>query len=258
MPALHFQKVGQGPTLVLSHALGCDLGMWDEVVQRLQARYTVIRYDHRGHGSSPCHAETFAIEDMADDAAELIGQVADQPVHFVGLSMGGMVAQALAVRHPHLVRSMVIANSASHYDDAARSLWQARVQSVRQHGMEAIADGALQRWFTPSFLNDPLLGHQRTQAMRRTLVRTPSAFYAASCEAVAGIDFRQSNRHVRQPTLVVAGSEDLATPPMLSEVMANAIPESRLSVLNTAHLSAVEQPDAFAELVLQFLPTVQH
>jgi 3-oxoadipate enol-lactonase len=258
MTTLHFQQNGQGPVVMLSHALGCDLGMWDEVAQRLQPNFTVVRYDQRGHGQSPCPTDAFTVYDMADDAAALIRELGGQPVHFVGLSMGGMVAQALAVRHPELVRSVVIANSASHYDDDARLLWQTRVQTVRSHGMAAIVDGALQRWLTPAFRSDPVQGFERTQVLRRTLVHTSAAFYAASCEAVAGIDFRESNHRITCPALVIGGLLDEATPPVLSDQIAQAIPAANSALLNAAHLSAIEQPDAFTSLVVQFFKTVTH
>ena len=154
MSKLHVVQQGQGPALVLSHALGCDLQMWDGVAQALQDRFTVVRYDHRGHGRSPAIGEAFDMNDLADDAAGVIEALDQGPVHFVGLSMGGMTAQALAARHPALVRSITIANSASYYDEAARAGWQARIATVRAQGVAAIADGAMQRWFTPAFHED--------------------------------------------------------------------------------------------------------
>ena len=108
MSKLHVVQQGQGPALVLSHALGCDLQMWDGVAQALEDRFTVVRYDHRGHGRSPAIGEAFDMNDLADDAAGVIDALGQGPVHFVGLSMGGMTAQALAVRHPALVRSITL------------------------------------------------------------------------------------------------------------------------------------------------------
>jgi 3-oxoadipate enol-lactonase len=255
MSQLHFVKQGQGPVVVLSHALGCELGMWDGVVAAaLQGSYTVLRYDHRGHGQSPAPAGPWDMNALADDAAQLIAAHAEGPVHFVGLSMGGMVAQALAARHPQRVRSLVIANSAAWYDDAARAIWQARVTTVHAQGIAAIAEGAMQRWFTPEFRADVLHGGAaRVTALRARLEATDPRAYAASCEAVSAIDFRESNRHLACPTLVIAGARDEATPPAMSEAIAQAIPGARLRSLDAAHLSAVEQPEAFASLVREFL-----
>ncbi|HEX2011751.1 MAG TPA: alpha/beta fold hydrolase [Roseateles sp.] len=252
--SLNFIKQGQGPVVVLSHALGCDLSMWDGVAAALQDRYTVLRYDHRGHGSSPAGDGAYGIDALADDAAALIqAQAGGQPVHFAGLSMGGMTAQALGARHPGLLRSLVIANSASHYDAAARTLWQARIDTVLAQGLAAIAEGALQRWFTPEFRADQANGGAaRVARLRAVLEATPAAPYADACAAVAHIDLAAGNARITCPALVIAGTRDEATPPAMSEAIAAQIPGARLATLEAAHLSAVEQPAAFAALLAQF------
>lgn len=239
--------------VVLSHALGCDLSMWDGVTAHLKQHFTVLRYDHRGHGQSAAPDGPYSMAVLADDAAALIAEQAQGPVHFVGLSMGGMTAQALGARHPQCVRSITVANAAMQYDEAARVLWQTRVQTVLTQGMAAIADGAMQRWFTPAFRADVQGGSAaRVAAQRERLGRTAAAPYAASCLAVADIDFRESNRLITCPALVIAGSLDEATPPAMSQAIAASIPGAQFQTLAAAHLSAVEQPEAFARLLLAF------
>jgi 3-oxoadipate enol-lactonase len=255
--ALNLSIEGQGPYLLLSHALGCDLSMWDGVAERLRSKYTVVRYDHRGHGRSPTPAEPWTIEMMADDTAALIEAHCDGPVHFAGLSMGGMTAQALASRRPDLVRSIAIANSASAYDPAAQAMWAARIEAVRLNGVAAIAEGAMQRWFTPAFRADQAHGGaQRVAVLREGLERMSGAAYAAACAAVAAIDFRASNARIACPTLVVAGTLDEATPVSASQQIVKQIPGSRLRTLEAAHLSAVEQPAQFAQLLDEFLSSL--
>jgi 3-oxoadipate enol-lactonase len=252
-PHLHWISDGQGPVVVLSHALGCDLTMWDGVTAVLKNRYTVLRHDHRGHGQSEAVAGPYTLDLLADDVAGLIGAQGDGPVHFVGLSMGGMTAQALAVRHPLLLKSITIANAAMFYDDAARAMWLARVRTVETQGIAAISDGAMQRWFTPEFRADEVGGgmHQ-VAALRRVLEATDAAAYAASCEAVSRIDFRTSNSAVQCPALVIAGTRDEATPVAMSEAICASIKGAQLLTLPAAHLSAVEQPEAFAGLLERF------
>lgn len=254
MPALNFVQQGQGPLVVLSHALGCDLTMWDGVAAALQGRYTVLRYDHRGHGRSPATAGACTMDDLADDAAELVRvHAGGAAVHFVGLSMGGMTGQNLAARYPQLVRSLVVANSASHYDDAARAMWQARIDTVLAQGVAPIAEGAMQRWFTPEFRADQAHGGAaRVAALRAVLEATAAAPYAVACDAVARIELDAGNARIACPTLVIAGSRDEATPPAMSQRIAQAIPNASLRSLDAAHLSAVEQPQAFADLLVDF------
>lgn len=253
MTQLHTVKQGQGPLVVLSHALGCDLTMWDGVAAALQDRYTVLRYDQRGHGQTPATEGAYSMDDLADDAAELIRAQGAGPVHFVGLSMGGMTAQALAARHPELVRSIVIANSAASYNEAARAMWQTRIDTVRANGVPPIADGALQRWFTPEFRADQVNGGaERVAKLRAVLEATQALPYAAACAAVAAIALDEGNARITCPTLVIAGSRDEATPPAMSQAIADRIPGAQLASLDAAHLSAVEQPEAFAQRLEDF------
>jgi 3-oxoadipate enol-lactonase len=249
---LNFVKEGRGPDMVLSHALGCDLRMWDAVAAQLAPSYTVLRYDHRGHGQSEIVPGPYSIEAMADDAAALIEKQASSAVHFIGLSMGGMVAQQLAVRHPQLVTSIVVANSSSSYDEAARVIWKARIETVRSQGMEAIADGVMQRWFTPEFREDPE-GAKRVAAMRAVLLATDAKAYVDSCEAVSRIEFYATNPRIACPALVIAGTRDESTPPAMAEAIRNSISGAQLVTLPTAHLSAVERPTEFASLVVEFI-----
>ena len=258
---LHCIREGEGPVIVLSHALGCDVSMWDALAALLAKRYTVLRYDARGHGQSGVPPGPYTMDMLADDAARLITEEVGGPVHFVGLSMGGMTAQALAARHPALVRSITVANSAMFYEEAARAIWLARMATVRAQGMEVIADGALQRWFTPEFRADIGVGGltggaDRVALLRERLVANDPHAYAFSCEAVALIDFRTSNPSVACPALVIGGTRDDATPVAMSQAIADSIPGAQLATLDAAHLSAVEQPVAFAQLLTDFLESL--
>jgi 3-oxoadipate enol-lactonase len=178
-------------------------------------------------------------------------------VHFAGLSMGGMTAQALASRRPDLVRSIAIANSASAYDAAAQAMWAARIETVRLKGVAAIAEGAMQRWFTPAFRADQAQGGaQRVALLRQGLERMSGSAYAAACEAVAAIDFRDRNARIACPTLVIAGTLDEATPVSASQEIVDQIPAARMSTIEAAHLSAVERPAEFAQLLDAFLSSI--
>lgn len=261
--SLHCIREGEGPVVVLAHALGCDISMWDGVAALLAKRYTVLRYDARGHGQSGVPPGPYTLDMLADDAARLIAEEVPggSPVHFVGLSMGGMTAQALAARHPALVASITIANSAMWYDDDAKKVWLQRRATVLASGVEAIADAAMQRWFTPEFRADIGVGGlaggiDRVAALRARLVANDRHVYGFCCEAVAMIDFRASNPTLAVPALVIGGTRDNATPVALSRAIADSIPGAELVTLDAAHLSAVEQPLAFTQLLEDFFESL--
>ncbi|RJG11609.1 bifunctional 4-carboxymuconolactone decarboxylase/3-oxoadipate enol-lactonase PcaCD [Massilia cavernae] len=256
-PALHYTvrppRSGKAPrhTVVLSHALGCDLDMWDELANRLAADCRVISYDHRGHGASDAPAGPYTMADLADDAARLLRELDSGPVVWIGLSMGGMVGQELALRHPSLVAALVVANSSSGYPDAARAMWQERIAAVKAGGVEAIADAVMGRYFHEDFR----AAQPATVARyRRRLVATGTAGYVACCAAVAGVDTTGRLAQVAVPTLVIAGELDAGTPLPMSEAIAREVQHGGLEVIEDAsHLSAVEQPERFAALVHQFM-----
>ena len=256
-PALHYSvrepRSGKAPrhTVVLSHALGCDLTMWDALANHLAADCRVIAYDHRGHGSSDAPDALYAMADLADDAARLLRELDTSPVVWVGLSMGGMVGQELALRHPSLVRALVLANTTSGYPEAARAVWEQRIETVRSSGIEAIADAVMGRYF-----HDAFRAHKAATVarFRRRLVTTDATGYVGCCEAVGKVDTTARLGQIGVPTLVIAGELDQGTPVAMAEALAQGIPGARLEVLKEAsHLSAIEQPEGFARLVTEFV-----
>ena len=256
-PTLHYSvrapRNGKVPrhTVVLSHALGCDLTMWDGLANLLAADCRVITYDHRGHGRSDAPAGLYTIADLADDAARLLGELDSSPVVWVGLSMGGMVGQEFALRYPALVAALVIANSTSRYPEAARETWQQRIDKVRAHGIEVIADAVMERYFNDQFRTE----HSATVArFRQRLTSTNVDGYIGCCHAVGTVDTTARLPQIGIPTLVIAGELDQGTPLAMSQTLIEKIPKSHLAVLkNASHLSAIEQPQAFAQAVTEFM-----
>ena len=256
-PSIHYSvrapRNGKAPrkTVVLSHALGCDLTMWDQLANELAVDCRVICYDHRGHGSSDAPAGPYAMADLADDAARLLRELDSGPVVWIGLSMGGMVGQEVALRHPSLVAALVIANSTSVYPDEARGMWRHRIDSVQAGGLEAIADAVMGRYFSDAFRAE----HAATVArFRRRLTTTCANGYVACCAAVAAVDTSERLPRIAAPTLVIAGELDAGTPLPMSQQLAQRIPGARLDVLkNASHLSAVEESEQFAHAITQFM-----
>ncbi|WP_397474173.1 3-oxoadipate enol-lactonase [Pusillimonas sp.] len=255
-PALHYtvRKARNGAprhTIVLSHALGCDLSMWDALANELAADNDVIAYDHRGHGSSDAPASLYTMEELADDAARLVRELGCGPVVWIGLSMGGMVGQELAIRHPELVAGLVVANSTSGYPEDVRAAWQQRIETVRGSGIEAIADAVMERYFHADFREKKSAA---VAAFRKRLITTDAEGYAGCCNAVGTVDTTGRLPQVKTPTLVIAGALDQGAPVSMSETMAKGIPGAELVVLEDAsHLAVAEQPKAFEQAVSKFL-----
>lgn len=255
-PALHYtlRKARNGAarrTIVLSHALGCDLSMWDTLANELAAENDVVAYDHRGHGRSDAPATLYTMEELAEDAARLVRELDCGPVVWIGLSMGGMVGQELAIRHPELVSGLVIANSTSAYPDEVRGAWQQRIETVRSKGIEAIADAVMERYFHADFRQNQAAA---VASFRKRLVTTDAEGYVGCCNAVGTVDTTGRLPQVKAPTLVIAGALDQGAPVSMSETMANAIPGAELVVLQDAsHLAVAEQPKAFSQAVTEFL-----
>lgn len=261
-PSLHYTvrepRSGKAPrhTIVLSHALGCDLSMWDSLANQLAADCRVIAYDQRGHGGSDAPARLYTMAELADDAARLLRHLDSGPVVWIGLSMGGMVGQELALRHPSLVSALVLADTTSSYPDAARAVWQQRIDTVREQGMEAIADAVMARYFHDAYRSAQAASVAR---FRRCLVSSDVDGYIGCCHAVGTVETSERLPHITVPALVIVGELDQGTPPAMAQVLADGMPQARLAVLkNASHLSAIEQPQAFAELVSSFLWTLTH
>ena len=248
------QGVAGGAPVVLSHALGLDLHMWDGLAAELAGTHEVLRYDHRGHGGSAVPAGPYSMDDLVDDAARLIREWGRGPVVWVGLSMGGMVGQGLAVRHPELIKALVLANTSSKYPEAAAAVFAQRVQAVQTGGMAAIADSVMERYFSAAFrAGQP----EVVAAARATVLRCDTAGYAACCQAVGGVDWLGRLNTVRCPTLIIAGALDVGAPVAMSQAMQERIPGAELVVFDEAsHLSVAEQPVLFAQTLGRFLKSL--
>jgi len=238
------QGAEQGVPLVLSHALGLDLSMWDAFAAEFGERHPVLRYDHRGHGgSAPHEGPPATLDELVDDAARLIREWGRGPVVFVGLSMGGMVGQGLGIRYPELLRGLVLANTTAHYPDVAQTAWTQRIAAVQQGGMAAVADMVVERYLSPEFrLAEPAFA----RALREQLLRCDPAGYVSCCHAVRGVNWLDRLHEIRCPTRVIAGSLDQGATPEMARAIAERIPGAQLELLQgVAHLSVAEVPERF-------------
>jgi 3-oxoadipate enol-lactonase len=236
------------PPLMLSNSLGTNLHMWDPQIPELTKHFRVIRYDSRGHGKSGAPDGPYSIEELGRDALAIMDALELDQVHWIGLSKGGMIGQWLLTHAPERIGRAVLANTGSHMPPP--DLWNQRIRTAMDKGMEELTPGVIERWFTPEFRKrEPAI----VQKIVRMLHTTPAHGYAASCSAIRDMDQRESIRAVTNPVLVVVGSRDPATPPEMGRHIANAIPGARIVTLEAAHLSNIEQADAFNQAVIDFL-----
>jgi 3-oxoadipate enol-lactonase len=249
---IHFTDTsGPGEAVLLVHAIGCDHRMWDGLGTALSPRFRVVRMDVRGHGRSAVTPRPYSLDQLADDARDLLDSLKVEKAHWVGLSMGAMIGQAFALRHPRRLRKLVLANTTSTYGAQGPEMWQARAKAVSDGGMAAIKDLAMQRYFTDDFR----ASHSDiVDRIGDGFLATDPAGYIGCCDAIRDLDFSGSLHRIQAPTLVIAGEKDVGTPVAMSKAIAEAIPGAKLAVIpGAAHLSAVEDPQAFNRLVADFL-----
>jgi 3-oxoadipate enol-lactonase len=239
-------------TIVFSHALGQDSTMWDLVANELAANCRVICPDTRGHGRSQTPSEPLTMKELAADAARLIDEVAEgTPVVWVGLSMGGMIGQELAIRHPDKIKALVLANTTSAYTDAAREAIGQRIATVESYGVSAISTNTMARFFSEPFRQQQAATVARHQ---RLLEATDPEGYTACAAALCEADTASRLHQIRVPTLVMAASHDASLPIEGSQALARGIHGAQMVTLqDCAHLSAAEQPDAFADVLGEFV-----
>jgi len=236
------------PVLLLSNSLGTTLEMWDPQIPALAERFRVLRYDSRGHGRSDAPHGPYTIERLGRDAVELLDALNIPRVAFCGLSKGVMVGMWLGVNAPDRIERLVLANTSSFI--GSPEVWNTRIATVQKDGMNAIVPGVIERWFTKDFQQAAPAAVDRIADMLRGI---PPGGYTACCAAVRDMDQRGAISAIRAPTLVIAGTQDAATPPEQSQLMADTIPGARLVPVDAAHLSDIEQADFFTRVLIDFL-----
>ena len=246
--ALHHVIEGpdEAPVVVLAGSLGTTHAMWDEQAAVLAGEFRVVRYDHRGHGGSPAPPGPYTIDGLADDVLALLDALEIERAAFVGLSLGGAVAMATALRAPDRIERLALCSTAARFGPPEG--WVERAATVRERGVEAVAPAVLERWLTPAA---PAAMRERLEAM---LLATNPESYAACCEAIAGHDVRGRLGGLRLPVLAIAGGDDPATPPDWLEAVAGEVPGARLHVIDGArHIANVEFAPAFTRTLAAFL-----
>lgn len=251
---LHYRIDGpeDGAPVVFINSLGTDLRLWDAVIPLLAPGLRVLRFDNRGHGLSDAPPAPYAMGALVRDAERLMEATGFSAAVVVGLSIGGMIAQGLAVKRGDLVRALVLSNTGARIGTA--QLWAERIALVQAQGVEALSETILQRWFPKAFRES-----LAAVPWRHMLERTPVAGYAGCSAAIAGADFYATTATLRLPALGIAGTEDGSTPPDLVRETLALIPGARFELIRgSGHLPCVDQPRAYAEVLNSFLREIGH
>jgi 3-oxoadipate enol-lactonase len=243
-----------GPVVLLSHSLATNLSVWDPQIEVLARDFRVLRYDTLGHGGSDAPPGPYSLDQLARQAAGLLDALGIARVHFLGLSMGGMIAQALALFKPQSVASLLLCGASSRIPPEAQNLWKERIRIAECEGMEPLVEPTVARWFTAPYR----ASHPEVIVRVRGMIRRTSALgYAACCHAIAALDLTDRLQAIRMPALVIVGEEDQGTPVAMSRAIHERLAGAEMVILPSAsHLSNVEQPQAFNSAVTAFLGRV--
>jgi 3-oxoadipate enol-lactonase len=239
---------GDAGVLVLSNSLGTNYSMWDPQVAEFLKTLRVLRHDTRGHGQSSVTPGPYSIEQLGKDVLGLVDALGVKRFHFCGLSMGGMIGMWLAANAPDRVNKLVLCNTAAKIGTAEG--WNARIEAIRKDGMKPVAAAVVERWFTPAYRENKSARVASTQKM---LEEANAEGYAACCAAVRDFDFRERLGEIHKTSLVISGKHDPATPPADGRFLAEHIAGARYVELNAAHLSNIEDAEAFSGEVSEFL-----
>ena len=251
---LHVRVDGpdDGAPVVFANSLGTDLRLWDPILPMLPEGLRIVRYDKRGHGLSTCPDALYSMGALISDAERLLDHLQIKDCVFVGLSIGGMIAQGLAVKRLDLMRAMVLSNTGAKI--GTPSMWDDRIAAVHAGGIEALADAVMERWFSKGFRATTEL-----ELWRNMLTRQEDAGYMGCSAAISGTDFYTTTASLRLPTLGIAGTDDGSTPPDLVRETVGLIPGSQFHLIrNAGHLPCVEQPEEYARVLTDFLRSVGH
>ncbi len=239
------------PVAVLSHSLGSSLVMWELQLPALEPHFQVLRLDTRGHGGTEDEAGPYTFEMLAEDTIGLLDGLGISRAHFVGLSMGGMIGQALGLYHPERLLSLTLCDTAAANPPGSGEIWQERIDLVTKKGLAPLLEPTLERWFTPEFVRQapPIL-----EKIRRQFLATSISGYVGCSQAIMGLDYLERLGRIGLPTLIVVGEDDPGTPVSAARAMQERMVSSKLVVLPGArHLSNVEQADEFNRAVMDFL-----
>ncbi|MEZ5832145.1 MAG: alpha/beta fold hydrolase [Dongiaceae bacterium] len=244
-----------GPVLVLSHTLATSRAMWRRQVPHFARRYRVVSLDMRGHGESAAPDYPYSLEMLADDVIGVLDHLGiARPAIFLGISIGGMVGQALALRHAKRFRAIILSNTVSRTPPEGRAMWNQRIETVRREGLKSQVQPTLERWLSAEFrARDP----ETTKWVADMVRATPAAGFIGCARAIQQLDYTDQLARVALPTLIIAGEKDPGSPVAAAQAIHEKIKGSQLDVMpGCLHQTPIEAPDRFNQIVDRFLETL--
>ena len=248
---LSYQMVGSGtPPVVLLHPISMRAAFWRPVAEKLKTITSTILVDLRGHGDSPPTDKPFTLDDLAGDVTSLLESLQSAPYIVVGCSLGGMVAQGLAVNRPDLLAGVVLADTTHSRGEHGASIMRRRAQDTAR-GIQFTVDSDLERWLSPDFrMSHPEMVNQ----VRQWALNNSSATISQAWDAIAGLSYERALAQVSLPVLVTTGSLDVASPPASARATAAAFPNARyMEIPGAGHFSPIEQPELFSSIIKDFI-----
>jgi 3-oxoadipate enol-lactonase len=259
---IHYQYLDnqEDITFIFINSLGTDFRIWDGVVDVLKHQGNILRFDKAGHGLSSdlrfkgggdteIEHRKSKIENFSTDLIGLMDFLNIQKAVIVGLSIGGIIAQYLAIHHPKRIERLILSNTAPKVGSEAG--WNTRIETVKKDGIASIADNIMKVWFSENFRNnriEELLGYK----MMVSNINLDG--YIQACEALKINDLTDSISKITVPTLCFAGTEDGSTPPAQVKAMADLIPNSSYILIEgVGHIPCVEVPELIAKHILAFV-----
>ena len=239
---------GGAPSVLFLNSIGCDQRMWAAQAEALAPDFQTVRFDTRGHGRSDAPPGEYGVARLGQDVLDLMDALSIRQAALCGLSLGGLIAQWVAVTAPERISSLVLANTASRI--GSPDAWRARQAAVRDLGMHGLAEMALGRFFSPAFL---AAGPPEVELIRRALIGTSPEGYVGCCAALRDADLTPELHRIEAPALVIGGGCDISTPPDQTADLAARIGGAEHLVLDAAHLSNLERPQAFTDALRRHL-----
>lgn len=244
------------PWITFSNSLAADLSMWDPQCKFFEKRYRILRYDTRGHGKSTSPQGPYTLDMLGDDVIELWDNLKIGKSHFVGLSLGGMIAQNLALRHPNRLISIAVCDSRADCPEGYKANWHQRIPEVEKFGMAPLIESTVQRWFTDECRAAEPEMIDRVKAM---IGSTSNQGYIGCAQAILGLDYLAELKNISIPAIFIVGAQDTGTPPEAAKAMHQQVKTSQFVEINpAAHVSNLENPIQFNDAIDNFLSNAEN